>query len=214
MAPRNYYLTLGVASDESDRGVRAAFRDLAKRYHPDRVGPAGAAPLREALEAYEILGDRERRSEYDELLRDAREPPFVGFQRTASLRSDPAEVRPSRDALLARIARNFTGVGASKGERVEELTVEIPISAEEAGRGTRARLGVPVIVRCSRCAGRGCPDCDGQGVIAAERAVTIDIPPMSGSGTTFVMPLSGVGIHNMYLHLRVRVDRAIEPQAG
>jgi curved DNA-binding protein CbpA len=61
MAPRNYYVVLGVASDETEHGVRTAFRDLAKRYHPDRIGPRGAAPFREIAEAYEVLGDPERR---------------------------------------------------------------------------------------------------------------------------------------------------------
>jgi DnaJ-class molecular chaperone len=212
MASRNYYVVLGVASNESDQGVRAAFRDLAKRYHPDRVGAAGAVPFREVVEAYETLGDPERRNDYDESLRTPRESPPVGLERGLSLRRDLAEVRPSKDALFARIARNFTGVGASKGERVEELTVEIAISEEEAGRGTLARLGVPVFGRCSRCTGSGCAACHGHGVVETERAVSIDIPPMSGSGTTFVMPLSGLGIHNFYLHVRVRVDRATEPR--
>ena len=38
MATRNYYVVLGIASDESEQGVRAAYRDLARRYHPDLAG--------------------------------------------------------------------------------------------------------------------------------------------------------------------------------
>jgi DnaJ-class molecular chaperone len=68
MATRNYYVVLGVASNETEQGVRAAFRDLAKRYHPDRVGPSGAGPFREPAEAYEVLGDPARRRQYDESL--------------------------------------------------------------------------------------------------------------------------------------------------
>jgi DnaJ-class molecular chaperone len=207
MGSRNYYVVLGVASDETDQGVRAAFRDLAKRYHPDRVGPSGAVSFREVVEAYATLGDPQKRSAYDARLR-----PLA--RRDVSLARDGRDVRPSKDALLHRVARNFTGLGAPKGERVEELTVDVAISEEEAGRGARVQLGVPVFVRCSRCVGHGCAACGGQGVTEGERAVTFNVPPMTGRGTTFVMPLSELGIENLYLHVRVRVDKTIDPPAG
>jgi hypothetical protein len=43
-----------------------------------------------------------------------------------------------------------------------------------------------------------------------EQPVTLSIPPMSGPGTSFVLPLSGLGIHNFYLHVRVRVSAEVE----
>lgn len=209
MARRNYYVVLGVASDETEQGVRAAFRDLAKRYHPDRLGPAGVVPFREVVEAYETLGDPDRRHEYDESLRQP--APTSRVIRDISIRRDLAEVRPSEDALFGRFARNFTGRGVPKAERVEELTVEVAVSEEEAARGTRLRVGIPIFSPCSMCRGRGCVACRGQGVLEQERPAVIDIPPMTGKGTTFVMPLSGRGVHNFYLRVRVRVDKAVRP---
>lgn len=94
------------------------------------------------------------------------------------------------------------------------LGVEVAISQEEAERGTCVHLGVPIFGRCGACRGRGCTACGGQGITEGERPVTIDVPPMPGRGTTFVMPLTGLGIHNFYLRVRVRVDRAIEPTSG
>jgi hypothetical protein len=41
--------------------------------------------------------------------------------------------------------------------------------------------------------------------------MNVDIPPMSGSGASFVVPLSGLGIHNFFLNVRVRVDRTVDP---
>jgi len=41
MAPNDDYLVLGVPRDESAQGIRSAFRDLARRRHPDRAGPSG-----------------------------------------------------------------------------------------------------------------------------------------------------------------------------
>lgn len=223
MASRNYYVVLGVASTETDQGIRAAFRDLARRHHPDRVGPSGVASFRDIKEAYDVLGDPQRRREYDADLRARAESTELegqprqghkGFVRELSLRRDLADVRPSRDEMFSRFARNSTGVNVPKGERLMELTVDVALSAEEARAGARVRLGVPVFLRCAHCEGRGCFTCQGQGTREIERPVNVDIPPMSGSGATFVIPLSGLGIHNFFINVRVRVDRAIEPSEG
>jgi molecular chaperone DnaJ len=213
MAPRNYYVVLGVASNETEQGVRTAFRELAKRYHPDRIGPEGATPFRELVEAYETLGDPDRRSRYDESLRQARPRPGSPdtFVRDVSLHRDFADLRPSEDALLARLARNFSG--ALRNDGVQELHVELAISEDEAGRGARVRFGIPVFSRCPYCVARGCTVCRGFGMIEREQPVTVDIPPFSGSGTTFILPLSGLGIHNSYARVRVRIDKGIEPPA-
>jgi DnaJ-class molecular chaperone len=213
MASRNYYVILGVSSNETERGVRAAFRDLAKRYHPDHVGPDGAATFREIAEAYDVLGDPGRREEYDQSLQQPRGP-LGGARRVrdVSMRRDLVDVRPSEEAMFRRFAQNFVGV--PKAEGVEELHVEVVISSEEAARGTRVRLGVPIFSRCGRCSGHGCDACGGHGTREGERPVMIRVPPMSGGGTTFVVPLTGLGIHNFYLRVRVRVDGAAEPQSG
>ena len=63
MASRNYYVILGVASTETEQGIRAAFRDLAKRNHPDQIGPSGVASFRDIKEAYDVLGDPRRACE-------------------------------------------------------------------------------------------------------------------------------------------------------
>jgi DnaJ-class molecular chaperone len=215
VASRNYYVVLGVASSETEQGVRAAFRDLAKRYHPDRVGPAGAGPFREVAEAYEVLGDPGRRRQYDESLRQERpHAPPTRLVRDVSMRHDLVDVRPSEEAMFDRFERNFTREAVPKGERVDELSVEVAVSPEEAGKGARLRIGVPVFARCARCGGRGCTDCDGAGSVEGERPVAVHLPPMSGKGTTFVLALDGFGIHNFYLRVRVRVDRSTEPQGG
>ena len=214
MAKRNYYVVLGVASDETDQGVRAAFRDLAKRYHPDHVGPDGAGAFREVAQAYEVLGDPARRREYDESLRQPLpRAPRERLVRDVSTRRDLVDVRPSEEALFGRFERNFTQA-VPGGEGVDELDVEVAVSPEEAGKGARLRIGVPVFARCPRCAGRGCTGCEGKGTVEGERPVAVDLPPMSGKGTTFVLPLDRLGVHNFYLRVRVRVDRATEPQGG
>jgi DnaJ-class molecular chaperone len=205
MAPRNHYVVLGVVSTESAAGIRAAFRELARRLHPDRVGPDGAHAFRELTESYNVLRDPMQRKAYDEFLRS------TPLERHVSLRRDSKEIRPSEGAMFDRFARNFTEVSLPKGERVAELTVDVAISEEEAGAGGTVRVGVPTFAPCTRCAAQGCDQCAWRGVRERERPVSIALPPMTGGGTTFVMPLQGLGIHNFYLRVRVRTDKAVEP---
>jgi molecular chaperone DnaJ len=214
MAARNYYVILGVASDETDRGVRAAFRDLVKRYHPDHVGPEGAGLFREVAEAYEVLGDPSRRRQYDASLKLGPTRPLPDhLVRTVSMRRDLVDARPSPEALFRRFERSLTPDVVPKGDRLDELNVDVAVSSEEAGEGARLRIGVPVVGRCLRCSGRGCIGCGGTGTVEGERSVAVDLPPMSGRDATFMVPLTGLGVHNFYLRVRVRVDRTTEPQS-
>src|SRR5512137_48551 len=69
MLSRNFYVVLGVPSNETSTGIRRAFRELALRYHPDRAGAQGTEFFQEITEAYRVLSDPERRASYDDGLR-------------------------------------------------------------------------------------------------------------------------------------------------
>src|SRR6266567_6228867 len=66
---RDYYETLGVPKTATDDEIRSAFRKLARKYHPDVAKDKKAAEekFKEINEAYEVLGDAEKRKRYDEL---------------------------------------------------------------------------------------------------------------------------------------------------
>lgn len=205
---RDYYVVLGIARTESEAGVRSAFRELVRRRHPDRLGPGATDAFREVVEAYETLGDPARRRAYDESLRAERQRPLV---RRASLGRDFAEIRPGAQAIMDRFAANFTA-WSPPGQGVRALDVEVAVSSEEASRGARLDLGIPVFRACGRCL-NGCVHCQGRGVVERERTVSVDLPPMSGAGTTFLMPLSHLGITNLHLRVRVRVENDRPPPA-
>jgi hypothetical protein len=184
MAQKDYYLILGVPCTETIRGIQKAFRDLAKKYHPDRVGSQGTAAFQDIVEAYQILSDPERRRLYNQSLfpveavetiapdplmhRPPVEPlvptsprgrPWTGVEplvaEPISMFHDFVTATPSWEALQARIFRNFTGLGVPKSEQAAGLNVEILLSPAEARRGGMIRLRIPVLSLCSFCAGTG-----------------------------------------------------------
>ena len=64
MGEKDYYSILGVGQNASDEEIKKAFRKLALKYHPDRC-PEGEESFKEINEAYAVLGDRDKRREYD-----------------------------------------------------------------------------------------------------------------------------------------------------
>ena len=79
---RDPYAVLGVANTASDKEIKSAFRKLAKKYHPDANSddPGAAARFNEANQAYEIIGDKDKRAQFDRGEIDAEgKPKFQGF---------------------------------------------------------------------------------------------------------------------------------------
>ncbi|MCC5841178.1 MAG: DnaJ domain-containing protein [Opitutales bacterium] len=79
---RDYYSVLGVSRDASQETIKKAFRKLARTYHPDHVQGAGKAAaeehFKEINEAYEVLGDPEKRKKYDLLGKNWKDGDFAG----------------------------------------------------------------------------------------------------------------------------------------
>jgi molecular chaperone DnaJ len=224
MALKNYYLILGISRNESPAGVHEAFRELAKRYHPDVAGPDSAEHFRNLLEAYKHLSDAQLRARYNHSLQEMeakasskpepivqrRSPEPLVRERLSILRSFET-VRPSFDEMIERFLRNFTGIGIPKWERIEDLNLEVILSPDEAAQGRVAPIGVPTFHPCPLCGGWGrdwlflCSYCRGQAMIEEEQTINVRIPAMVQDGTTLEVPISGLGIHNFHLRLHVRI---------
>ncbi|HSE89712.1 MAG TPA: hypothetical protein VLJ79_26095 [Candidatus Binatia bacterium] len=114
--------------------------------------------------------------------------------------------------MFERFLRNFTGEGIPKGERLEALNVEVTLSPEEAARGVVVPVGVPVFYTCPECGGSGrhwlfpCVNCNAQGIIEEEKTVRVHIPGMAPDRTVIEVPIHGLGIHNFYLRLHIRIS--------
>lgn len=67
MAEKDYYKTLGVDRDASEKDIKRAFRRLAAKYHPDvNHEPGAEQKFKDINEAYEVLGNKEKRAQYDQ----------------------------------------------------------------------------------------------------------------------------------------------------
>ena len=218
MARKTYYMILGVESTESPGGIRAAYRDLARKLHPDVAGQQTTRAFQEVTEAYDVLSDPERRREYNQKIEgaevevSARASPAPGVRSSITILGNPESIRPSFEAMYDRFLRNFTGLGIPKSEHLEDLNFEVLLTHEEASHGCAVPVEVPVFGRCPACGGSGrdwlfpCAFCQQQGMIESEAIVQVRIPPMTPSGSVFEVPLRGLGIHNFYLRLHVVVD--------
>ncbi|HNY64721.1 MAG TPA: DnaJ domain-containing protein [Deltaproteobacteria bacterium] len=227
MIRRDYYLVLGVSRSESIEGIKEAFRRLVKRYHPDVAGPLSRWEFQEIVEAYETLSQPERKQSYDRGLahaegRDRIVPeshmtgsfrtvrPFVPV--TVSPMRDFFSISQSIDSLFDRIFRNFTRMETPRAELPENLTIELILTPEEAMTGGRVPISIPVLYPCPSCRGSGldwpneCPSCTGSGMVEDEEQVVLQIPGQVRSGTVYEVPLAGLGVHNYYLRVVIRVS--------
>jgi len=160
-APADYYTLLGVAPDADDRQVRRAYRELARRLHPDvNKAPDAAERFAALAEAYAVLSDPDRRRAYD-LSRHA--PPSWG----GSGSGIPDAARQSRQVHYAN-----TVPPAEPSLRGLDVEQTVRLTLREAAFGTNKTVTVARRDVCQMCRGSGaapdavarqCPRCHGTG---------------------------------------------------
>ncbi len=176
---KDYYAILGVSPTATLEEIRSAYRSLAKQFHPDHFG-RNSAPFLSVQEAYEVLGDPDSRSQYDDSLREtgARrvrqawpEAEIIHSRRTAAeplkRGQEPLDLgrisplrsfrtyRPSFDDLFEEVWNFFDPLSQPKSERHRALTMEILLTRDQARRGGTVQVLVPVETTCPRCGGFG-----------------------------------------------------------
>jgi molecular chaperone DnaJ len=224
---KSYFSILGVPSSASPDDIRAAYRRLAKEFHPDRF-TGGNDPFLQIQEAYSVLGDAYKRNNYEQSLRKSSmkrsmvpglysEPePFISKQRPVDMgRISPLRsfrtFRPSMDELFDWLWNNFSSLDWPKSGRVQNLTLEIPLTMEQAMSGGNTRIMVPARAGCPLCHGYGgvgfyeCFRCAGEGAISGEVPVSISFPAGLRQDHAVSIPLERFGIRNLQLTVLFRL---------
>ena len=195
---RDYYDVLGVAPDAGADEIKRAYRQLAKRYHPDISGEDRTASFREVSRAYDVLGDPARRRTYDAALREA-------AQGVNWLRDEVAIDFPSVASLLDRMRHSFFGASAV------ELSAEIELTPEEAFWGADIPLDIPLRRTCPDCGGRGevweqgCVPCAGDGEVAAPHPLKLRVPAGVRAGARFRFSLTPPNAVPTMIEVRISV---------
>lgn len=203
---RTYYDVLGVRSDAPAAEIRHAYRRLARQCHPDRAPGIDAAEFRSIQEAYDVLGNDDRRRAYDNHLAA---PPAPLRAERASFGDEIAIDFPSVSSLVGRIWDTF----ADQAERPAPLAAEIELTSDEASLGVRVPLAVPLLTVCRGCAGRGeiwlepCRRCDGRGERTVRHHVTVSLPPGMNGGERFAFTLASAWVSATPIVLSIAVRR-------
>ena len=196
MAKRDYYDILGVNNSASKDEIKKAYRTTAFKYHPDKNPGNKAAEdkFKEASEAYGILSDDKKKTNYDQFGHAAFEGSggqgFGGFD-TSSFSDIFADFFDDAQDNRSR------GSGRrSSGNRGNDLRYDLNISLEDAYKGLEKKIDYTTYKKCSGCSGSGaepgskpikCDYCKGNGKIRSSQGfftVQQTCPQCQGNGET------------------------------
>jgi molecular chaperone DnaJ len=198
MPRKNYYAILGITPDTSADDIRAAFRRLAKRYHPDGNEDGDDGRFRDVAEAYDVLSDPDKRRRYHrdhgETGGAASGPSRSRVRNVRSFSGAFGKKRGRTEAPLEQMMRNmFRARMASGGGLLVEL--EVLLDPWEARDGVAANLEVPMDRLCEACGGRGndgfvsCGHCGGRGLRRTMERVGVRFPAGVRDRSVFEVPL-------------------------
>lgn len=231
---QDYYELLGVDRSATEKEIKAAYRKMARKWHPD-LHPANEKKEAEEKfkrlnEAYEVLKDPEKRSRYDRL--GSRWKNGQDFQAPPDM--DGARFYTSGDfggggfeGGFSDFFNMFFGGGAAgpgrsarpaqRGPiRGEDLESEIELTLEEAYRGVTRSLRVSGSSVCPGCGGSGlkdrsfCKQCGGTGAIADEKTLDVKVPAGVKEGSRIRLKgqggsgLGGAPKGDLFLKVRLR----------
>ena len=209
MAKRDYYQVLGVSRSADEKELKAAYRRLAKQYHPDANPGDKTAEhkFKEINEAYDVLKDPQRRAAYDRFGHAAFE--MGGGSNPFREGNFGPEFSSSMSDIFEDLFGEFMGGGRRGGgrrgqasARGSDLRYNMEISLTEAFTGKTAQIRVPTSVTCEACDGKGakpgtspktCSTCNGQGAVRSSSGfftVERTCPSCQGRGQVISDPCS------------------------
>jgi molecular chaperone DnaJ len=230
MAARpDYYKTLGVDKRASAEEIKKAYRKLARQYHPDRNpdDKNAEARFKEISQAHDVLGDPEKRKQYDSGTGpfSTGAGPGGGFGGFGNFDFDGSS--------MGDILSNLFGGSAGGGRRVRtrprpekgaDLEAQVSITFDQAVSGAQVPLQVPMNATCPTCRGTGakpgttpivCPQCEGRGIETQGQGMFSISQPCSrcgGAGTVIEDPCptcQGSGAVRTVKKLRVNIPAGV-----
>jgi molecular chaperone DnaJ len=234
MAKRDYYEILGVVRTASAEEIKRSYRKLVKKYHPDIYdGPDADVRIKEINEAYEVLGDEQKRAAYDRF-------GHAGVSGAAGAGGyGPAGGAGFTDIgdIFEEIFGGGFGFGGGRGGgrrrqgplRGADIRYDLTIEFEEAVMGAEKEIEVTRHESCPRCHGSGaepgtqpikCPTCNGAGQVR-QRQQTIfgtfvnvtTCPRCKGTGEVVTTPCRechGSGTVEVTRRLRVKIPAGVQ----
>lgn len=212
---KDYYLILGIPKTATAAEIDAAFRKLARKYHPDAQPEEedALALFKSAMEAHEVLSSAEKRREYDR--KRSRTQPH----RIVKPRDPPGPTRHARENLSpagAKTGGTMHGGGEAAFRRSLDIDAELRLVPEEAGRGGLFEMQISFNATCPACQGKDsdtgemCENCGGERIVRESRFLQLRLPPQLRDGT--VLCIAGQGkasgrstpAGDLYLTVRVR----------
>ena len=208
---KNYYSILGVTPDSSDEQIKSAYRNLARKFHPD-VNPEGTAKFKDITEAYETLSDEKKRMRYDTIngfFKSApKEKTYTNPNKAQeeynksndqkndkqNNKKDEKSVKKTNKDFSKKLNDIFKGFEKKKKskplpKRGSDIVEEISLTIKEAADGTQRTVNVMHTSCCPHCKGRKfingttCPKCQGTGEKIEYRKITVKIPKNVKNGS-------------------------------
>ncbi|MEM7209479.1 MAG: molecular chaperone DnaJ [Pseudomonadota bacterium] len=199
MSKRDYYEVLEVGKDVDDADLKKAYRRLAMKYHPDRNPDDAVAEekFKEAKEAFEVLGDAQKRAAYDQF-------GHAGVDGSAGMGGGGFGGGGSFNDIFGDVFGDIfgggRGGGGRKAYRGSDLQYNLETSLEDAVAGTTVKIKVPTLVTCDVCDGTGakpgtspstCGTCNGVGQVRMQQgffSVQQTCPTCHGTGQVITNP--------------------------
>jgi molecular chaperone DnaJ len=230
---KNYYDILGVGVNATEDEISKAYRDLARKYHPDlNPGDEGStAKFKDVAEAFEVLSDNQKRNNYNRFGSPTRvHIDNAGFDNIFSnfFRQENA-IKGTRVRLTITLKEAFSGIektvdvqqkdpceachttGASKWETCLEC--------RGVGRKVFNRESFHIEQTCHVCSGVGkipkerCTKCSGQGYLRGKTEnIPVQIPAGIDDGSQIRIPEKGIGGTDLYVVVTVAHDEVFERQ--
>jgi len=237
MAKRDYYEILGVGKSASTDEIKKAYRKVAMQYHPDRnPGDKSAEEkFKEAAEAYEILSDSDKKSQYDRYGHAGLSGNGRGFAGGGMNMEDIFS--QFGDVFGDDLFGSFFGGGRgrsgqrSRGVRGSNLRIKLKLNYEEIAKGVTKNIKVKKYVACNTCNGSGakdkgsvqtCNTCGGSGQVRrvqntflGQMQTVTTCPTCNGEGTTITAKCGTCkGEGRVYAEETVTIDIPAGVQEG